>query len=68
MNRGEQMIYVKDNVERIVDNIVEARKLESCGFKPVNPVKPEVVLSADEKPETDAVTAPVQRGRKKKEA
>ena len=43
------MIYVKDNVERLVDNAAEAQKLESLGFKkkeakkPVRPVEPEIV-------------------------
>lgn len=42
------MIYVKDNVERLVDNAADARRLESLGFKkkesprtPVEPVKQE---------------------------
>ena len=34
------MIYRKDNVERIVDNAADARRLESLGFKLKEDKKP----------------------------
>lgn len=34
------MIYVKDNIERIVDNAADARRLESLGFKLKEAKKP----------------------------
>ena len=33
------MVYVKDNVERIVSNIVDAKKLEADGFKRIDKPK-----------------------------
>ena len=55
------MVYVKDNVERIVTNIVDAKKLESEGFKRIDKTE---IPPTDEKPVIDI---PLQRGRKKKE-
>lgn len=65
------MRYVKDNVERYVGNIVDAKKLESDGFtlvdepfqkrkrvESINPPVPEV---------KEQVTPTPQRGRRKKE-
>lgn len=65
------MIYTKDNVERYVTNLVDAKKLEVEGFKPVKqktakPVREEVNA------ESGAGEIPFEfetphRGRRKKE-
>lgn len=51
------MIYVKANVERITDSVVEAKKLEAAGFKRID------VETVETKTESAAVVedaAPVQ--------
>lgn len=69
------MIYVKDNVERIVVNKEAAKKLEAKGFrlaKAAEPVEPSVTKTVDQEsvadPEDDPVPVyePKRRGRKPK--
>ena len=59
-------IYVKDNVERIVEDEETAKKLESKGFKAVKTgekVIPGLIPKEPEKP-TPVATASVQRRRR----
>ena len=58
------MVYVKDNVERIVTNIVDAKKLEADGFKRIDVPKAPVMNPPVEEP---VVEAPIPNRRKKKE-
>lgn len=50
------MVYVKDNVERIVSNIVDAKKLEADGFKRIDKPKidPATNHPVDESPVAEA--------------
>ena len=58
------MIYVKDNVERIVDTAADARRLESLGFKLKETEKPIVPVASEpiEQAEPEKV-APKRRRR-----
>lgn len=50
------MIYVKDNVERIVVNKEAAKKLEAKGFRPAKaaePVEPSVTKTVDQESVAD---------------
>ena len=73
------MIYVKANVERIVGDLSEAKKLEAEGFRRIEPRKPKespvepkeekrlVDLIQDKKPEDEAPAKPKRRRRAKAE-
>ena len=58
------MVYVKDNVERIVTNIVDAKKLEADGFKRIDVPKTPVMNPPVDEPVAEA---PIQSRRKKRE-
>lgn len=65
------MKYIKGNVERIVSNIVDAKKLEADGFVAVNPKKkPEpAAVVVEPEPEADekkVVATPKQHTRRRK--